>query len=566
MPKPSSVNNLVASYQAEQKDIKNYQDNPDPSTVSIGGSITENIESTTVTQNKDGSWSAQTEIEYGVFATAGQREDQSIIGETDRRLQHYADILQPLDTQMIEYNANINANKAGIITQMNAAISAGCSVVPYTAGTASSILEINGVSVGIASDIYSDTVQIKQYNNITNSNSASPFEFDEQTNLSIGSTGQGYKNINTNDDKTNGTKIGTWQTVNPWLATATSGSNPACQACVDAINSLAAGLGTMRPLRDKFLSDVNVLKDARVDDQLQDWAFRREEINVNDRKNQLNSIISTLDNLNLDSAGVIQSDLVFHYDVRNNSSYLSVGTDWHDLTANDYDAVMIGDRVSYNGTDTPVGFEFTGITTASQQGLYIKGKKYYAGNIDTHSLLTVESWIRTSNVNTSRTEDERVILSFDRDSVFKFSVGNAQDSGSAGKPCLSFTNESGTFDIKGTGWAGNLRDNNWHQLAVTFESQYVGISTNSTVRFYLDGKNISSHTGNWRPIGDHNIETKSPRYGWIGNDSDSSTERGTTKSGNMWAGKIGIIRMYNQVLTPSEIKMHFEVHKGQYGI
>ena len=46
MAKPSDVNNLISSYQSEQEDIQNYQDNPDPSTASIGGSITENVEQT----------------------------------------------------------------------------------------------------------------------------------------------------------------------------------------------------------------------------------------------------------------------------------------------------------------------------------------------------------------------------------------------------------------------------------------------------------------------------------------------------------------------------------------
>ena len=78
--------------------------------------------------------------------------------------------------------------------------------------------------------------------------------------------------------------------------------------------------------------------------------------------------------------------------------------------------------------------------------------------------------------------------------------------------------------------------------------------------------NVSSHTGNWRPIGDHNDLARTPRFGWIGNDSAADTENGDTDSNHMWMGKMGVLRMYNQVLTPSEINMHFEVHRGQYGL
>ena len=573
MPKPSSVNALISSYQAEQSDIQGYIDNPDPALAGLGGTITEDIEKSIPFQNADGSWSIESVTEHGVFQTLPEIEGQSIVGEVGRRLSRYADILEPIDNQMITVNANINAAKAGIITQVNAAVAAGCSVVDFT-GSSSGILYLGSgtnppsgsVSVGIGSDIYADTVMIKQYNNITNWNAPDPFAVDELNYLSIGSTGQGYKNINTNNDKNKGTNLGEFKMVNPWLATASSGSNPTCQACVDAINALAVGLGTMRPIRDRFLNDVNVLKDARVDDQLAHWANRRETINVDSRQNQINNIIGVLDNLNLDTAGVIQSDLVFHYDVRNNSSYLAGSTDWNDLTANNYDGVMMGDRVSFNSTDTPQAFEFSGSTVASKQGIYIRKLAYYSGNFDNTPLLTVEAWVKPSNVTSGRVEDQRVILSFDREAVFKFSVGNNEDSGSAGKPCFSFTNETGTHDVKGTGWSGNLRDNNWHQVAVTFESQYVGVSTNSTIRFYVDGEVVSSHTGNWRPIGDQTDVSRSPRFGWIGNDSSADTVPGDTDTNHMWMGKIGVLRMYNQVLTPSELKMHFEVHRHDYGL
>ncbi len=566
MPKPSSVNALVSSYQTEGEGIQNNIDNPDPALAGLGGSITTNIEHSVPFQNDDGTWSVDNVTEYGVFQTLPEIENQSLVGETTRRLSRYSDILEPLDDQIVKITANINSNKAGIITQMNSAISAGCSVVPFTSGTASSILEINGVSVGISSDIYSDTAMIKQYNNITNANAPDPFSVDELNHLSIGSTGQGYRNVHTNNDTQNGTVIGTWQTVNPWLATATSGSNPACQACVDAINAFASGLGTMRPLRDKHLSDINQLKDARLDDQLSNWAFKREDINVANRKQQLDSIIATLDNLNLDSGGVIQSDLVFHYNVKENSSYQAGGTDWNDMTANNYDAVLAGDRVSFNTADVPNAFEFTGSTTASKQGLYIRNLRYFSGNTDQIPLLTIEAWVKPSNVTSGRTEDQRVLLSFDRESVFKFSVGNNEDSGSAGKPCFSFTNETGTHDVKGTGWSGNLRDNNWHQVAVTFQSQYVGVSTSSEIKFYVDGENVSSHTGTWRPIGDQTDISRSPRFGWIGNDSAADSENGDTDSHHMWMGKMAIMRMYDQVLTPSELRMHFDLHRGDYGI
>ena len=51
MPKPSSVNALISSYQAEQSDIQGYIDNPDPALAGLGGTITEDIEKSIPFQN-----------------------------------------------------------------------------------------------------------------------------------------------------------------------------------------------------------------------------------------------------------------------------------------------------------------------------------------------------------------------------------------------------------------------------------------------------------------------------------------------------------------------------------
>ena len=74
MPKPSSVNALVSSYQTEGEGIQNNIDNPDPALAGLGGSITTNIEHSVPFQNDDGTWSVDNVTEYGVFQTLPEIE------------------------------------------------------------------------------------------------------------------------------------------------------------------------------------------------------------------------------------------------------------------------------------------------------------------------------------------------------------------------------------------------------------------------------------------------------------------------------------------------------------
>ena len=67
-------------------------------------------------------------------------------------------------------------------------------------------------------------------------------------------------------------------------------------------------------------------------------------------------------------------------------------------------------------------------------------------------------------------------------------------------------------------------------------------------------------------MGGH-TETESPRYGWIGNGSEATTEgEGDTLPNNLFYGFISKINYYYKTLSDNEIAQNFNASRGRYGI
>ena len=252
---------------------------------------------------------------------------------------------------------------------------------------------------------------------------------------------------------------------------------------------------------------------------------------------------------------IVTDNLVFAYDAANVKSYPGSGTAWNDLSGNGYHATKTGARVSYSSAES--AWEFTGTSTVSGQGLYISGLNYVSGSSDAISNLTIESWIKCTSGGTGRTGDERIILSFDRSAVFRFGIG--YDNANVGKPFFSFISNNTQRNVgSSTSYTGDLRDDAWHQVSVTFDT--------SSVKFYIDGTLVHTSTASYGTMGGH-TETESPRYGWIGNGSEAETEGASSTSPNhLFYGFISKINYYYKTLSDSEIAQNFNASRGRYGI
>jgi hypothetical protein len=238
--------------------------------------------------------------------------------------------------------------------------------------------------------------------------------------------------------------------------------------------------------------------------------------------------------------------LYFRLDAGWPSGFNTTNDTWLDLTNSGFDAIRTGSRVIYN--ENNYGFDFTGTGTSTTDGIFIKNLNYVSGFADPIPNLTIEAWVKPSTGTTSHDDDERVIISFDDSAVLKFSLGRSGSAAAEGKPSLSFTTSDGIYNVIAGDFGDDLRDNEWHQVAVTFSS--------TAVKFYVDSRLVHTTTGSYAPIGGQ-FDIETPRYGWIGNDSEASTEGGTILPGNMFYGSISIINYYYKTLSEEEIQYNF---------
>ena len=258
------------------------------------------------------------------------------------------------------------------------------------------------------------------------------------------------------------------------------------------------------------------------------------------------------------SPRIVTDGLVLALDAGNTKSYPGSGSTWKDLSGNGYDAIQTGSRVSYSSAES--AWEFTGTTDTSSDGIYITGLNYVTGSSDAIPNLTVESQIKCNSGATSHSGDQRIILSFDRSAVFRFSIGNDVLNGVAGKPVFGFDATGTVVDISASSYSGDLRDDAWHQVCVTFDS--------SNVKFYIDGTLVHTSTGSYGSIGSQTESSETPRYGWIGNGSEA-TSAGSNNSavpGDLFYGFISKINYYYKTLSDAEIKQNFNAIRGRYGL
>jgi len=248
--------------------------------------------------------------------------------------------------------------------------------------------------------------------------------------------------------------------------------------------------------------------------------------------------------------------VVLAFDTGNPASYSGSGITWFDLSGNGYDAIKTGSRVSFNSSEN--AWEFTGTTDVVSEGIYITGLNYVSGSSDTISNLSIVSWIKNNSGTTSHGNDQRIILSFDRSAVFRFGIGNDSISNVEGKPVFGFCDATDNpVDIGATSYSGDLRDDKWHQVCVTFD--------NSNIKFYVDGILVHTSTGSYGSIGSHS-DTETPRYGWIGNGSEATSAGGTTAPDDLFYGFISKINYYYRTLNDSEVLQNYNALRGRFGL
>lgn len=222
----------------------------------------------------------------------------------------------------------------------------------------------------------------------------------------------------------------------------------------------------------------------------------------------------------------VTSGLELYYDPSQSASYPGSGTTLYDLSASGVDATISG-----SPTDAGNWFTFTGsqsIQTGNLVGLFSGWQ---------HSL---EIWFNPgaggavfSDTGSGPTNTGYHATGLEVYSAGPFYLTNA----------MLWSNVGAVTRVGG----GTVSLNNWYQL----------------VRVY-NGSNTAYAYLNKVKSSDTSITWGTPTPGWHLNFGSSETTK--FANGNSFQGKLGVIRLYNRVLTLDEITQNYDVTKSLYGL
>ena len=248
----------------------------------------------------------------------------------------------------------------------------------------------------------------------------------------------------------------------------------------------------------------------------------------------------------------LNNNLLIEYDITNTNSYNGQPTSStnkivNDLSGNGYDGEIVGTSDVYFDSNENALF-FNGNEEKDGKGLAISGLNYVSGDSDKIEELSIFARIKVPTTAISRggNDDQRIIFSFDRSSVFRFSIGSDFNQSAKGKLAFHFTNSDATFDTHAEN-TSDLRDNQWHNVAVTFKANQAG-----GLKYYVDGNLVYTHSGSFAPISNQS-DNETPRFGYVGNGNEADSFKGNTGPDDLFYGYIQKIKYYNKVLSASQL-------------
>ena len=261
---------------------------------------------------------------------------------------------------------------------------------------------------------------------------------------------------------------------------------------------------------------------------------------------------------------IVTEGLVLALDAGNKKSYTGSGTTWYDLSGNGYNAISSNNSTYLEYDSSEKAWNFKGGEDESN-GIYIQNLNYVTGTSDKISNMTISCFLKAKSGSSGNSEDQRIILSFDRSAVFRFALGgDAGDTiSNPGKPSFMFIHGTGgtQADISFTN-SRDLRDNQWHNVVLTFQS-----NISNGLKLYIDGELEDTISTTFGDIGEH-TDTETPRYGVIGAGSESTTGSTgePTSPGSIFYGYISILTYYYKTLTPQEILQNYNALKSRFGL
>lgn len=286
------------------------KDNEELKKIGTDGSPDINAPSTyedrSVIQNDDGTWNETiTEEESPVKKDITQRASELEGFEIDAA--NYENLAKIGDNKVIQIIDEINAKKAGIITTVNAAVSAGCSVL-----TGNGLWGKNGITVGgvVLSAPNTQTVyntnypkftkdkgDIFAYNDLNNYSSDAPFTGITSSTLIETNVGTGFSTgciVNTGDEI-----VGLYKTITTYISVG-----GACAGYLATVNALASEINTLRDSLGTdwaagsyvgVVKDTIQVKDKKTGSETMIWSYRNEDEESRQQQEVNNSLINNIE-------------------------------------------------------------------------------------------------------------------------------------------------------------------------------------------------------------------------------------------------------------------------------
>jgi len=530
-----SAFNIVANLQ-DQLNFNLSAGQGDP-LAGTGSTIPVSINTQEVTQNSNGTWS-QVIIDKESPVKDQNKIVQTFQNQRESTIKNYEEIAAVYDRDVLKYNEQINQKKAQITSIQTTALGIGCSCLFGNADN------INGVACGIGSTIRQDDAKINVYTDITNYSSINPFKSEIQ-NLSFSNLGQGFQNVISNNTGTiltsnYGTVTGFAFTMVGLVTTLVPSA--VCAGYATSINTLASEIAELRKNRDRYLTEINDLKDVKNDEEFRRWGNRQADSGIQDYNNSIRNAITMISQY-LDN--IVMENLIVHYDASEDygiefspepATAINAVTKWNNLSGDGLYATPQTSVYSINrDTDGP-SVELNNYLTPTNQyfsvsSSFIDSQKI--GNGDTS--YAIESWFKV-------TKDSNLGISSTTNGASIVGVSSIHGYG------LQVYKPSGirlNFGERGNGRLNNntdLNTNTWYHVIATNEA---GVGSKIYLNGVLDGIGT--------PI---NITSSV---------NDLQIGYNTVQINQYFSGKISLIRIYNKNLTQDDVTKNFNAQKERYG-
>jgi hypothetical protein len=227
----------------------------------------------------------------------------------------------------------------------------------------------------------------------------------------------------------------------------------------------------------------------------------------------------------------VKSGLVFYVNAAATTSYSGSGASWNDISGSGLNLTAGGGFPTFSGGNS---FIFNGSNQFIQSTAVGP-----ATNITNN--LTIEAWI---NMAAWQDYGSIIVLGTGSGEQWSLNSQNSKRDGSGTANGLSFgSNWPGTWYMVSPTAAVTI--NRWYCIHLTYSS--------NTVTWYINGSYNSSVS-----LGVNPLTAVAGAYIAVGANIPGGIE--------YFNGKIGIVKVYNRVLSTGEISQNFLAHRVTYGI